>query len=125
MEEQVLEFNGHKYDRASLIQFGKEHDLSKSFSRIDGILFTALATYVLLSYLLIPVFAYAGWLSNFFPFAFAFMLWGDSFSFLVFVITGILYLIGIPLIIGSFAHRDDDYYLSIAKVCLVEEYSNK
>ena len=113
MEDEILEINGKKYKRSTLIDFGRKHHHTATYARVLGVACSIIGLFGLFVYLYAWYFSYLSII--FLPFLYIILLCGRAFEILLFISCGVLLFFGALLIVLSLLHRSDEYYISIAK----------
>ena len=115
MADEILEYNGQKYKRSSLIDFGKNHDNAANKCKSAGVFFSVCGLIVLISYLLMPVVSTNWWLLIIFPVMIVYAFGGVAAMIVTVCIAGTLLLIGAGLLVYAAIDRSEEHYLEIAR----------
>lgn len=122
MEDEILEINGKRYRRSTLIQFGRDHDSSARKAKNGGIVASVFGLLIVVLFLATPALVETSWLFFFlFPLMLAFAFGGEVMVIITSIIVGFLLVLGIGLLIYSVIERKDEYYINIAKYYIEHE----
>ena len=116
MEDEILEINGKRYKRNTLIQFGRDHNGSAKKARRGGIVLSIFGLILVFLYVCTPQIVQASWLFFIiFPILLLFAFGGQTALILTAVVVSFFLLLGIGLLIYSCMERNEEYYVNIAK----------